>query len=261
MNVVFWVGVKSDNPTVLEKHGNFDYFEYSRKTWKHWCDINNVYFYEYDSTDYDTSKHKITWTRWFDVFDKLNELDIQYDKVAVIDGSTMIKWDCPNFFNQCNTELTAFQSLENIRWIMQGIDSYSTLFQNFAFDYKKYVSCGFQVFDKRHKAFLNDLKKFYFNNYEQITHLEKSVKRGTDQPIYNYMLQIKNTPVNMNLPKSFWVMHMTRFGWFNHNWQFGDNKHPYFIRYGYIWVFSGFDRTQRTSLMKQTWDIIKENYE
>ena len=28
MNVIFWVGVKSNNPLLNEKHGNFDYFKY-----------------------------------------------------------------------------------------------------------------------------------------------------------------------------------------------------------------------------------------
>ena len=261
MNVVFWIGVKSNDKSISDKHGNFEYFEYSKKTWQFWCKKNDVYFYEYNSTDFDTSKHKITWTRWFDVFDKLDELGIDYDKVALIDGSTMIKWDSPNFFNQCNSGLTAFQSLENVRWIMEGIDAYSDLFKNFKFDYKRYVSCGFQIFDKNHKPFLDDLREFYLNNYEHLQHLEKNVKRGTDQPVYNYMLQINNISVNTNLPKTFWVMHMNRFGWFNHNWQFGNDKTPYFIRYGNIWVFSGFDRKQRTSLMKQTWDIVRHEYE
>ena len=260
-NVLFWVGVKSDNPVVLEKHGNFDYFEYSKKTWKYWCEKNDVVFYEYSSTNYDTSKHKINWTRWFDVFDRIDGLNIEYDKIALIDGSTMIKWDAPNFFNENNSHISAFKSLENIRWIMQGIDGYSDLFDNFKFDYKKYVSCGFQIFDKTHRDFLNQLKDFYFKNYDIILHLEKTIKRGTDQPVYNYLLQINDVDVNTSLPNSFWLMHMNRFGWFNHNWQFGYDKTPYFIKYGYIWVFSGFDRRQRTSLMKQTWDIVKSNYE
>jgi len=36
---------------------------------------------------------------------------------------------------------------------------------------------------------------------------------------------------------------------------------PIFIQYGYIWHFNGLPRDQRDSYMKQTWDMIKENYE
>ena len=36
---------------------------------------------------------------------------------------------------------------------------------------------------------------------------------------------------------------------------------PFFIKYGYIWFYSGFpQRGLRYDLMKQTWDAIKGNY-
>ena len=54
---------------------------------------------------------------------------------------------------------------------------------------------------------------------------------------------------------------MNRFDWFSHNWQLKEDKTPFFIKYGYIWMYSGFDRTQRFGLMKQTWDLVKNNYE
>lgn len=258
-NVLFWVGVKSDNPIVLEKHGNFDYFKYSKKTWKYWCEKNDVVFYEYNSTEYDTNKHKITWTRWFDL--EKNISHIEWNKVAVVDASYMIKWDTPNFFNQTSNRLSVFKSLENLRWVSECINGYQLMFPNSIFDIKKYIDCGFQIFTKTHLEFLNELKNFYFDNYDKICIFEKNVKRGTDQPIYNYMLQEIGIDFRFELDSSFNINHMNRFGWFNHNWQFGNDKTPYFIKYGKIWKFSGFDRIHRNSLMKQTWDIIRNNYE
>ena len=35
---------------------------------------------------------------------------------------------------------------------------------------------------------------------------------------------------------------------------------PYFIKYGNVWKFSGFDRKMRNNLMSQTWNAIKEMY-
>ena len=261
-DVVYWIGVKSTDPLLQEKHGGFNYLEYSKKTWQYWCKKNNVLFYEYSSPSLeDTGKHKVTWQRWFDVFDQLEEANVEYRKILLTDGSIMIKWDTPNLFELTSDELTAFRSLENIKWIDEGIRGYSNLFDNFAFDLKKYVSCGFQMFTAKHKPFLQQLKKFYFDNLDSILSLQKSVGRGTDQPVYNHLLQINNIKVEHTLPDSFWLMHMNRFGWFGHNWQLKEDTTPYFIRYGYVWVFSGFDRRQRENLMKQTWDIIKNNYE
>lgn len=258
MNVVFWVGVKSSNESVNEKHGGFDYFEYSKNTWKYWCKKNGVEFYEYDSTDWELSAHKVTWTRWFDLESKLSHLD--WDKVAVVDASYMIRWDTPNFFDMTHDGLSTFQSLENVRWIAGGIDGYKELFPEVDFDLKRYIDCGFQIFTKSHLEFLSELKEFYLENYKKICILESSVSRGTDQPVYNYLLQKLGVDFRFELPNSFNLNHMNRFGWLGYNWQLNENKTNYFIKYGYLWKFSGFDRKQRGPLMKQIWDAVNGMY-
>jgi hypothetical protein len=47
---------------------------------------------------------------------------------------------------------------------------------------------------------------------------------------------------------------------FSHNWQLDEDKTPFFIKYGYDWIFNGIPKDERTSLMKQTWDFVKHNY-
>ena len=60
---------------------------------------------------------------------------------------------------------------------------------------------------------------------------------------------------NINTERSF------RFDWFSHNWQLNKDKTPFFIKYGYIWFYSGFPaRGERYNLMKQTWDAVKGMY-
>ena len=157
--------------------------------------------------------------------------------------------------------LSTFRSLENIKWIDEGIQGYKELFPNTDFDLKKYIDCGFQIFTKNHLGFLSNLKKFYYGNLDQILKLQSSIGRGTDQPVYNYLLQSSQTEFGFELPHSYNLNHMNRFGWFAYNWQLNENKTPFFIKYGYLWKYSGFDRKQRNPLMKQTWDLIKKNYE
>tara|TARA_A100001011_G_scaffold207262_1_gene215460 strand:+ start:9592 stop:10389 length:798 start_codon:yes stop_codon:yes gene_type:complete len=261
-NVLFWIGVKSKDSLMQEKHGEFKYLDVGRKSWEWWCKKNDVIFLPYEqATEKDTGKHRVTWTRWFDVLDRVKSENIDYNKIAVIDGSTIVRWDTPNFFDLTKDGLTAFRSLENIRWICEGVGGYNNFFKGFNFDISKYISCGFQIFDKSHEDFLGMLKKFYYDNNEEILKLQtKEVTRGTDQPVYNYLLQIHNIKVNMDLPKSFMLTHLQRFDWLSHNWQL-DDQTPFFIRYGYIWFYSGFaQRGHRYDLMKQTWDTIKGNY-
>ena len=111
-------------------------------------------------------------------------------------------------------------------------------------------------------AFLKELKDFYFDNYDSIMELQNDkVKRGTDQPVYNYLLQIKNIDVKTELPDEYMLTHLTRFDWFSHNWQLNEDTTPFFIKYGYIWKYSGFPkRGDRYDLMKQTWAMVKDNY-
>ncbi len=259
-NVVFWVGVKSDSPELLKKHGNFNYFEYSKLSWKYWCLKNNVIFHEYTTPSIlDTNKHRVTWQRWFDLEKELSSYN--WEKVLVIDASTIIRWDAPNMFDLSQNQISAFRSLENVNWINQGVVGYQHLFNDVNFDLKKYINCGFQILTKEHLKFLQILKEFYLNNLEEILKLQSSVNRGTDQPVYNFLLQKHNVNVYYNLPPTFFIMHMNRFNWFNHNWQLNEDTTPYFIKYGYIWIYSGFDRTQRNELMKQTWQIIQHQYE
>lgn len=257
MNVVFWVGVKNNNSIISSKHGNFEYFKYSKSTWQYWCEKNNIVFVEYDTTAYDTNKHKITWTRWFELDSLLK--GINWTKVAVIDASYMIKWNAPNFFEKCSDNLCVFRSLENLRWIQTGIDGYKPMFEDVEFDIRRYIDCGFQIFSKSHLAFLSNLEKYYFDNYETICQLETNINKGTDQPVYNYLLQQHNIDFEFLLDPSFNINHMTRFGWLGYNWQLND-KTPYFIKYGNVWKFSGFDRKLRNDMMQQTWNMIKDQY-
>jgi hypothetical protein len=258
-NVIFWVGVKSNDSLLNEKHGGFKYFEYSKNTWKYWCDKNNITFFEYTTPELeDTGKHKVTWQRWFDLEKQLSHTE--WNKVAVIDASYMIRWDTPNFFDLTSDSLSCFQALENIKWVNEGIVGYQNLFSTTNFDLKKYIDCGFQVFTKTHLEFLKDLKQFYFNNIDQILSLQSKISRGTDQPVYNYLLQQNNIDFKFELPSSFNLNHMTRFNWFAYNWQLKEDTTPYFIKYGYLWKYSGFDRRQRTDLMEKTWNIVKEKY-
>jgi len=92
------------------------------------------------------------------------------------------------------------------------------------------------------------------------------VCRGTDQPVYNYLLQIHNVNIVQALPPSYFLNHLHRFDWFSHNWQLTSSDkpsdlRPFFIKYGYIWFYSGFaQRGDRYNLMKQTWGVIQDEY-
>ena len=99
--------------TCLEKAPDYlDYKEWCFKTWKYWCDKNDVQLFildeELQPTEggvlTDSPGMKPTWQRWH-VFDVLDANDIEYDNVALVDIDTMIHWDAPNFFESTSYEL------------------------------------------------------------------------------------------------------------------------------------------------------------
>jgi len=263
-NVLFWIGVRSQDPLLAEKHGGFKYLDISKKCWEWWCNRNDVIFYEYNKpSETDTETHRATWTRWFDVFEQLDSAEVDYNKIALVDGSSLCRWDTPNFFELTDDRLVAFRSLENVKWIYQGVRGYQELFPDVEFDISKYISCGFQIFNKGHKQFLEQLKTFYYENFDTIMKKQReTVRKGTDQPVYNYMLQKLNVNVNVSLSKQFMMTHLSRFDLLNSNWQLKEDNTPFFIKYGYIWFYSGFpNRADRYNLMNETWEMIKHNYE
>ena len=97
-NVIWWPALK--NPNHLDKYGGFEYFEYSRKSWEYWCEKNDCIFVPFTNPiENDFIEYRPQWQKCLFVFDELDRLGIEFDQVALIDSSAIVKWDCPNFFD------------------------------------------------------------------------------------------------------------------------------------------------------------------
>ena len=76
----------------------------------------------------------------------------------------------------------------------------------------------------------------------------------------HYLIQMNNIKVDF-LPQTFRLSHLHRREALRHNWQMDnteyEDKTPFFIKYGYIWVFSGFGKEHRNDLMKQE-ELLKK---
>lgn len=264
-NVVFWIGVKSDNKDLikLKDYGNWDWMEYSKKTWEFWCKKNNVEFVHYDKTSNpDVMNHLVNWQRWFDVFDFLDNKKIDYDQILLVDASSMVHYNAPNFFDISERKWCAFRANENMKWTMESTDGYKDLFPGVEFRYNDYFATGLAIFNKDHKPALEELKKFYDVNYDKIIEKQKTVKRGTDQPVINYILRKYNVEIkHLRLPYA--CNHLYRREMLIHNWQLNEDMTPFFLKYLHLWFFSGLsDRGEsRTHLMSQTWSVIGQFYD
>lgn len=259
-NVVWWPAVVND--THMSKYGGYDYFEYSKKTWEYWCERNDCLFVPFTKpVEEDLFRYRINWQKAIFLFDELERQGIEYDQIALVDSSFMIRHDAPNFFEMTDRRLTAWRDMDNMRWIYESIQGYKDIFDGFELDMSKYVNSGFMVFNEEHKELFQGFKQFYLDNTDKLIKLQdETVKKGTEQTPMNYWLQTNDVDINIDLPLPFKLTHLQRKELFSHNWQLKEDTTPFFIKYGYNYSFNGIPKDNRTNIMKQTWDLIKENY-
>ena len=259
-NVIWWPAVKNKDHN--DKYGNFDYFEYSRKTWEFWCKKNDVLFVPFEKpVEQDLHEYRINWQKAIFVFDELERRGIDYDQIALVDSTVMVKWDCPNFFELTDRKFTVTRDIDNMSWTRESILGYKDFFDGFELDSTKYFRSGFMVFNETHRDLLQSLKNFYIENRKDFINLQDVVvRKGNDQTPINYWVQKNNVDLKF-LPQALWMCsHLHRKEMLSHNWQLDEDKTPFFIKYANNWMFNGIPKDQRTSLMSQTWELVKDNY-
>ena len=261
-NVVFMLAVK-----VPQYPWRSEPYKYGIASWKKWCEKNNCELFVLEDLIHDNDYMKINWQRYY-VFDLLEQQGIEYDQIALVDSSFMIKWDAPNFFEMTDRRFTAWRDMDNMRWIYDSIQGYEDLFQeandmpHFKLDQSKYVNSGFMVFNEEHKDLFTSFKEFYYDYIDIFIDLQDNkVKKGTEQTPMNYWLQLNKIDVNLDLPLPFKLTHLQRKELFSHNWQLQEDQTPFFLKYGYNFSFNGIPKEDRTNVMKQTWNFIKDNYD
>ena len=259
-NVVWWPAVVNTEHT--DKYGGYEYFQYSRKTWEYWCERNDCLFVPFtEPVEEDLFRYRINWQKAIFLFDELEKRGIEYDQIALVDSSFMIRHDTPNFFEMTDRRFTAWRDMDNMRWIYYSIEGYKDIFDGFELDMSKYVNSGFMVFNEEHKDLFQRFKQFYIDNIDEFIKLQDEiVKKGTEQTPMNYWLQTNQIDVNIDLPLPFKLTHLQRKELFNYNWQLKEDKIPFVVKYGYNYSFNGIPKDNRTNIMKQVWDLIKHNY-
>ena len=100
----------------------------------------------------------------------------------------------------------------------------------------------------------------YHEKSELFRQVEQTYHTGTEQTPLNYWIQSNNVELNTDLPLAFKFTHMHRKELFGHNWQLNEDDTPFFIKYGYDWVFNGIPKDDRSKVMKQVWSVVKSNY-
>lgn len=259
-NVVWWPAIK--NPAHKDKFGGYNYFEATKKSWQYWCNKHDVLFVEFtEPIEDDLVEFRANWQKAIFVFDELERREIEYDQILLIDSNILIRWDCPNLFDLTDRKFTAARDVDNMRWTWESVQGYKEFFNGFDFDFNKYFNSGFIFFNESHREVFNSFKDFYYKNRQELIHLQENVvKRGFEQTCMNYWMQINNVDINLDIPVIYRMSHMHRKEVFGNNWQLNENLTPHFIKHSYVWMYNGTPKDSRTSMINQTWDLVKHHY-
>jgi hypothetical protein len=209
----------------------------------------------------DLVEFRANWQKAIFVFDELEKRGIEYDQILLIDSNILVRWDCPNLFDLTDRKFTAARDVDNMRWTWESVQGYKEFFNNFEFDFNKYFNSGFIFFNESHKEVFNSFKDFYYKNRKDLIHLQENVvKRGFEQTCMNYWMQINNIDINLDIPVIHRMSHMHRKEVLINNWQLNESLTPHFIKHSYIWMFNGTPKDSRTSMINQTWELVKHHY-
>jgi len=169
----------------------------------------------------------------------------------------MIHWNAPNIFDMYDDEFCGVVDDINLRWLTDSLNAYNKFFPNTKIDIDEYINAGVLFFSNQHLPFFEKLLNFYFENQHELDNW--TLGGGKEQTLLNFHLKESNYKRKF-LEPSWNLMGLHKKQMFTHNWQLNEDDTPFFIKYGYILHFTGFGIPDRINLMKQTWDVIGENY-
>ena len=229
---------------------NSDYSDYSIKTWKWWCDKNDIDFMLI--TEHDNRLGKPVWNKEL-IFERAKG----YDKIGIIDSDTMVKWDAPNIFELYGEEFCGVVDNSNLNWVSDSIKTRKKFFPNTDIDIDEYINAGVLFFTKNHLSLFKKVFEFYKDNQDEIDNWNQG--GGKEQTILNYILKECNFKRKFLTP-SWNLFSIHRKEMFHHNWQLQDDETPFFVKYAYVWHFTGFSIEDRVKLMENTWNKYGSMY-
>ena len=211
--------------------------EPSKNSWEYWCYKNNHKLFIHEGEN--------PWNNLFDVFNILEENNIEYNKIFVVNGSSIVKWDCPNIFDLTDDRLGAWREMGDLGVTYRDIQD-----SGLDVDIFKYVNYGSFIINKNHKEF--------FEIASKTTH--RNITETSFQTSVNSLLQSNSIEINMDISREYNLNHMMPYDWYSYNWQDGKDKTNFFIKYAYLWRFDDLDNNKYTDISSQIWNNIKNKY-
>lgn len=194
-------------PNVDKGNGSIRHepYHFSIDSWKQWGNKNNAEVLIMDTPVYDPAYMTIPWQRYH-LFYMLEENKVEYDQILMVDGDTIVHPDCPNFFEMSEGKYCGVLDLGCWEWTARSIRLYQDMFPGFKLDRGSYFNGGFQIINKEHEWFFDEVLEFYRVNDQTLLEKQKN-KLGTDQTPVNYLVQKHEIDFKL-LPPTYNLHHM-----------------------------------------------------
>lgn len=220
-------------------------YHFSIKSWKAWCEKNDVTFFEMTEPLYDPKELHINIQKWW--AQDVVEANIgQVSQIAVVDADTIIHPDAPNFFNQGAPPFGVVRDNGSYEWILRSIEGWGKLLfpEDPRIKIWKYWNSGFVRwrYDSR-IDFIKPIQDYFLEHAERIERNRRKVLASNDQTICNYILQKESQSVDFldecwNLQHMFKkdLLHVPNYSWWS------DELH--FLNAGWVYHFNGIPQGQ-----------------
>jgi len=241
-NLIYIVAIDSDK----SQFKNSDYAQYAILSWEYWCRKNNVDFIVNREHD-----PRFTFPIWNK--EKIFEIGKDYDKIGIVDSDTIVSPFAPNIFNLfAEDEFCGVGDLCDLNWLFSSIEGRQHFFPKTNLDLMKYFNAGVLFFGNKHLKIFEYLLNLYLSRQEEIDGLKGG---GKEQTLLNFVVQSSEVDVRLLTP-AWNLLSIHRKNMFTGNWQLKVDQTPYFLKYAYIWHFTGFPVEDRTRLMRETWELF-----
>ena len=201
-------------------HNNIQEYDtsFANYTWDIWCKTNNCTLITRTIPTYCEGVKT--------VFSYLENNNIEYDKIFIIDATAIVKWDCPNIFNLVDDRLVGWRDMGDLKSIYNRVQKQ---------DLTKYINYGSIIINSKHRDIIYNIP-----DAQSIHEFENELNKA-----------ITNIEINLDISRDFNLNHMIKYDWLSHNWQDGNDKTPFFIKYAYIWRMDTMDKDQYNNFVGQ----------
>ena len=191
-------------PAIRDKNriGRSGGYDWCIKSWETWCEKNDAELFVLEEPLYEPTFMSIAWQRYH-LFKLLENNNIKYKQILMVDADTIVHPDCPNFFEETDNKYCGVQDSGCYEWVSRSLNKYQEeFFTDIRVEPWIYFNGGFQIVNEKHKEFFDSVVKFYMDNSDKLLSIQKANGLGTDQTPINYLIKKHNIELKI-LPQCY----------------------------------------------------------